>query len=100
MLFLTGINRRRGGDYFTRRKPLDLKSAIGDLADAFAKYFASTEKRVERLRPTRREPPFDLRRGLSNCWLCNGNSGSAATDDTEKFTAFHRVVSEIRRRTI
>jgi hypothetical protein len=45
----------------------DVKPVVGDLSDAFCKHLASTEKRVQRFGPARRQPPGDLRHRLGDC---------------------------------
>ena len=61
---LDGVEDLKAGDDLAGREGLDLEPVAGDLGDALAEVLASAVERVERLRPARRKPPFDLGHGL------------------------------------
>src|SRR5207247_7385981 len=61
---LNGIEDLQGRNDLTCGEDLNLKLVVGGLAHVFGKGLASAVEGVERLRPTCRQPPSDLRHGL------------------------------------
>src|SRR5450631_4349421 len=87
------VEHLQRGDDFAGGERLNLEFVIGDLGDALAEIFATAVERVERLRPTGRQPPLHLRHGL-----CDRGRGDCAGSETDapyfqEITTFHAASS-------
>jgi hypothetical protein len=86
---LHSVQHREAGHDLAGGEDLNLKSVVGDLAYTLGEDFARAVESVERFRPTRREPPSDLRHGLSDSGHGDGKCTGTATDGGQELTAFH-----------
>src|SRR5262249_11171765 len=79
-LVLHGVEHRQARDDLAGSEELELEPIIGNLSDALPEHFTGAVERIERLRPTRREPPSDLWHRLSNSRHGNRTDPGASTD--------------------
>src|SRR6266536_2651524 len=90
---LAGVEHLQCGYDLACGEDLDLKLLVGGLGHVFCDRFASAVERIERFRPTRRQPPSDLRHRLCNGRRSQSRGGHSGGANFEKFAAFHGLVS-------
>src|SRR5439155_11263746 len=77
---------------FAAGKSLDLELAVGHVADSLGESLSAAIERIERLRKTRGEAPFELRRRLGDGGggeRCCSSRGK--TSRSNKFSAIHSM---------
>src|SRR5205814_4839068 len=89
--------RLQGRHDFARREYLNLELVVGGFRHELAEGLAASPQRVERLRPARRQPPFELGHRLRDGRRCDrGGRGEAEPRRLQKFTTLHDTSSRIR----
>jgi len=65
---LDGVEHLQAGNDLARCEGLNHETIVGEFGNTLAEVLASAKKRIQRLRPTRRKPPFELGHGLCDRW--------------------------------
>jgi hypothetical protein len=92
---LHSIENLQAGHNLAGGKDLDLEFVVRDIGDVLCKILAAAIQRVERLRPTRSEPPFQLRHRLRDRRRGNRRSSKPRAGGAQEFTAFHSFLPVI-----
>src|SRR5450631_4172700 len=87
------VEHLQRGDDFAGGERLNLESVIGDLGDSLAEILATAVERVERLRPTGRQPPLHLGHGLCDRGRSDRAGGEADAPYFQEITTFHAASS-------
>jgi hypothetical protein len=76
---------------FAGGENLDLEFVVGGLGDALGHVFRTAVKRVERLRPAGRQPPFHFRHRLGNGRRSHRGGRKTHSRSFQELTTFHSV---------
>ena len=83
------VDDLKAGHDFAGGESLDLKLVVGRLGNRFRHYLTAAPQRVERLRPTGRHSPFELRHRLRDRRRGDCACGNAEAGGFQKLSTFH-----------
>src|SRR5262249_31456913 len=86
-----GVQHLQARNDFASGEDLNLEPVVGDFGDMLSEVFAAAVKRIERLRPACRQPPFYFRRRLRNRGCSDGYCCGSQTGSLQELTTFHGV---------